>query len=190
MNRGRSKLVIWKKTKRMRIDGERDSLDSGKKLKVLVVSDTHRRHDRYLEAVKKNQPLDLVIHCGDVEGGEYLIGEACGCAAEIVRGNNDYFCELPKEREVELAGYRAMIVHGHQYGVNMGHEGLVDEARSRGMDMVMYGHTHRPVVVKEQGILVINPGSLTYPRQEGKHPSYVLLEVEEGREPHAEIVYL
>ncbi|MGN0308243.1 MAG: metallophosphoesterase family protein, partial [Lachnospiraceae bacterium] len=141
-------------------------------MRVLIVSDTHRKHDNYLAAVEKSKPLDMVIHCGDAEGGEYLIAEACGCPVEIVRGNNDYFSELPREKEFQLGKYRVLLVHGHQYCVTLGHEGLVEEAVDRGVDMVVYGHTHRPVVVKEKGILVVNPGSLTYPRQEGRRPSY------------------
>ncbi|MBQ9991063.1 MAG: metallophosphoesterase [Lachnospiraceae bacterium] len=159
-------------------------------MRVLIVSDTHRKHENYLEAVRKNQPLDLVIHCGDVEGGEYVISEAAGCPVEIVQGNNDYFCDLPREKEVQLGKYKAMVVHGHQYGVNMGYERLADEARSRGMDMVMYGHTHRPVLVKEKGVLVINPGSLTYPRQEGRRHSYALMEIKAEGEPRVQIIYL
>lgn len=143
-----------------------------------------------MEAVKRSQPLDLVIHCGDVEGGEYLIAEAAGCPVEIVQGNNDYFCDLPREKELQLGEYRIMVVHGHQYGVNMGYEGLVDEARFRGVDMVMYGHTHRPIVIQEEGVTIINPGSLTYPRQEGRRPSYVLMETKPEREPEFEILYL
>lgn len=159
-------------------------------MRVLIVSDTHRRHDNYLEAVKRCKPLDMVIHCGDVEGGEYLIAEAAGCPVEIVRGNNDYFSDLPREKEVQLGKYRVLVVHGHQYCVNLGHQALVEEAVERGVDMVMYGHTHRPVISQERGVTVVNPGSLTYPRQEGKCPSYVLMETDRSGEAGFQIFYL
>ena len=45
----------------------------------------------------------------------------------------------------------------------------------------MYGHTHTPVVEEENGILVINPGSLTFPRQQGRRPSYAVMEIEEEK---------
>ena len=38
----------------------------------------------------------------------------------------------------------------------------------------MYGHTHMPVIENEDGILVINPGSLTYPRQRGRRQAMQL----------------
>ena len=52
----------------------------------------------------------------------------------------------------------------------------MDEALSKDFDIVMYGHTHRPVIDKNDDIIVINPGSLTYPRQEGRRPSYIIME--------------
>ena len=54
----------------------------------------------------------------------------------------------------------------------------------------MYGHTHMPVIEDEDGILVINPGSLTYPRQRGRRPSYAVMQIEEGKDPQVEIRYL
>lgn len=159
-------------------------------MRVLIVSDTHRRHNDYLEAVKQNQPLDMVIHCGDVEGGEYLIEEAAGCPVEMIQGNNDYFCDLPREKEFALGKYKVMLVHGHQYRVNFGYEELVEEARARGVDIVMCGHTHRPVVVRQKGVIVVNPGSLTYPRQEGRQPSYIIMETDKQGEASFKIIYM
>ena len=44
-----------------------------------------------------------------------------------------------------------------------------------------------PVIENEDGILVINPGSLTYPRQRGRRPSYAVMQIEEGKDPQVEI---
>ncbi len=159
-------------------------------MKVLIVSDTHRRHENYLKVLEQVKPLDLVIHCGDVEGGEYLIEEAAGCPVEMIQGNNDYFSDLPREKEFQLGKYRVLLVHGHQYRVNFGFEELAQEARSRGIDLVMYGHTHRPVIVQEHGLTILNPGSLTYPRQEGRRPSCIIMETDAGQEASFQILYL
>ena len=159
-------------------------------MKVLIVSDTHRRHENYLKVLEQVKPLDLVIHCGDVEGGEYLIEEAAGCPVEMIQGNNDYFSDLPREKEFQLGKYRVLLVHGHQYRVNFGFEELAREARSRGIDLVMYGHTHRPVIVQEHGLTILNPGSLTYPRQDGRRPSCIIMETDAGQEASFRILYL
>ena len=159
-------------------------------MRILIVSDTHGRNNIYLELVEKWKPLDLVIHCGDVEGSEYLVSQAAGCKTVIVQGNNDYFSDLPREIEMEIGKCKVMITHGHPYYVNMGHEFLAKEAAARRIDMVMYGHTHRPVIERINGVLVMNPGSLTYPRQEGRKSSYILMEMDRQGELIPKIYYL
>ena len=68
--------------------------------KILIVSDTHRKNENYLEIIKKCGPFDKVIHCGDVEGSEFTICEAAGCPVEMVMGNNDFFSNLPREKDI------------------------------------------------------------------------------------------
>ena len=68
--------------------------------------------------------------------------------------------------------------------------GVVDEARSRNCDGVMFGHTHKPVLEVVDGILAINPGSLSYPRQDGKQASYLIIEMDRQGELEFTIKYL
>ena len=70
-----------------------------------------------------------------------------------------------------------MVTHGHNYGVSMSTDGLREEARLRGVQIVLFGHTHRPFVEEKNGIVLMNPGSLTYPRQSGRVPSYLILNI-------------
>lgn len=122
----------------------------------------------------------MLIHLGDAEGSEHFIPDWVNpeCRMEMVLGNNDFFSRLDREREIDIAGHKAFITHGHYYGVSMGPEGLVDEAKSRGCDIAMYGHTHRPFLDVIDGVTVLNPGSLSYPRQEGRRPSYMIIHVD------------
>lgn len=159
-------------------------------MKVLVVSDTHRRNDNFRRAVEKEAPVDMVIHCGDAEGEEDALALLSGCPMEIVLGNNDFFSNLSREREFVLEGHRIWITHGHNYYVSMGNETIKEEANARGAEIVIYGHTHRPVVDSRGNVLALNPGSLTYPRQEGKHPSYLIMNLEENKNPDCRICYL
>ena len=159
-------------------------------MRVLVVSDTHRRNENYLRALERERPVDMVIHCGDSEGSEYLICESAGCPVHIVSGNNDFFSELPREIEFEIGKYRVLITHGHNYYVSMGSETLKKYARSKDKNLVFYGHTHRPVIDIEREIIAVNPGSLSYPRQDGKKPTYVMMELDKQGEAHFELKYL
>ena len=54
----------------------------------------------------------------------------------------------------------------------------------------MFGHTHIPLIEYGDGIVVMNPGSISYPRQEGKRPSYILMDIDKKGMAHYEIEYL
>lgn len=148
-------------------------------MKVLIVSDTHRKNENYFKVLEQVKP-ELVIHCGDAEGSEYVLTKATECPVQIVLGNNDFFSCLPRELELKIDSYKIWVTHGHNYYVSMGNEVIKREALARGMDIVMYGHTHKPVVDRKGSVIAVNPGSLSYPRQEGRRPSYIVMETEEG----------
>lgn len=154
-------------------------------MKILIVSDTHRIDDNLKKVIEEETPIDMLIHLGDAEGSEYLIEEWVneGCELQMVRGNNDFFSSLEREIELELGPHRILLTHGHYYNVSLGVENLREEAMERGCDIAMYGHTHRPFWEEENGVTILNPGSLSYPRQEGRKPSYMILEMNENWEP-------
>lgn len=148
-------------------------------MRILIASDTHGR-DRNLEkAIKESGKLDLLIHAGDVHQSEDYIRAIAGCPVQIVRGNNDYFVRIPDELEFAIGGYQVFLTHGHTYCVNAGYETIRREARARGANMVIFGHTHRPFIEEKKGLIVLNPGSLSYPRQEGGEATYILMKLNE-----------
>lgn len=155
-------------------------------MRVLIVSDTHRKDENLYKIIRENGPFDMLIHLGDLEGSEEKIagwaGE--GCQVHMVLGNNDFFSELDREKEINIGKYRVLLTHGHYYNVSLGVERLELEARERNLDIVMYGHTHRPFYEVHNGVIILNPGSLSYPRQEGRKPSYMVMEVDDMGEGH------
>ena len=58
-------------------------------MKVLIVSDTHRKNDNYFKVAALVKP-DLVLHCGDAEGSEYVLTRVVDFPVQIVLGNNDF----------------------------------------------------------------------------------------------------
>lgn len=158
-------------------------------MKILIVSDTHKKNDNYFQVLNMQKP-DMVIHCGDAEGSEYAITQAADCPVQMVLGNNDFFSDLPKEIVISIGKYRAWITHGHNYYVTMDRENIKREAAGRGMDIVIYGHTHRPVIDTQGEVIALNPGSLSYPRQENHRPSYIIMELDRQGEAHFTIAYL
>ena len=159
-------------------------------MRVLIVSDTHGRHSALDRALEAAGEIDLFIHLGDVEGGEEYINAVVDCEKHMVRGNNDFFSDLPREDEFYIGPLKVFITHGHAYYVSLDTEYIVEEAKARRADVVMFGHTHKPYFHETDGITVLNPGSLSFPRQEGRKGSYMILETDEKGTAHYEQKYL
>ena len=160
-------------------------------MKVLIVSDTHKRNDNYFKVLQKAGPFDMVVHCGDAQGSEELLKEGTNCPMQIVLGNNDLFTDLPKELKFNIGRYKVWVTHGHHYGVYLGTNIIKNEAREKGADIVFFGHTHVPIVdMTDSDVIAVNPGSISYPRQFGYRPSYVIMEVDRFDEIHFSIAYL
>ena len=159
-------------------------------MKILIVSDTHGKHMNLDRALEKECPIDMFIHLGDVEGGEDYIDAVVECEKHVVKGNNDFFSELPREEEFYIGSRKVFNTHGHNYFVSLNPEQIREEGRARQADIVMFGHTHRPYLDEESDIIVLNPGSLSYPRQEGRKSSYMILEINENGEMGIQEYYL
>lgn len=159
-------------------------------MKILIVSDTHGRHMNLDRALERECPIDMFIHLGDVEGGEDYIDAVVECEKHVVKGNNDFFSELPREEEFYIGSRKVFITHGHNYFVSLNPEQIREEGRARQADIVMFGHTHRPYLDEESDMIVLNPGSLSYPRQEGRKSSYMILEIKENGEMGIQEYYL
>ncbi len=159
-------------------------------MKILIVSDTHGREENLKKVLAKTGTIDRLIHLGDVEGAEEYIASLTDAPVSMVAGNNDWYSSLPKEEIITIGKYRALLTHGHHYCVGMGHDGLKEQAALKKADIVMYGHTHYPCLEQTEGLTILNPGSLSLPRQEGRQPSYILMETDREGTAHYHICYL
>lgn len=107
-------------------------------MKILIVSDTHAKHGNLDYVLEQAGSIDLFIHLGDVEGDEEYLDAVIECEKHIVRGNNDFFSRLPREEEFDIGKYHVFITHGHYYYVSMDVDTIIEEARSRNADIVMF----------------------------------------------------
>lgn len=164
-------------------------------MKMLIVSDTHGKNGNLLFVMEKEAPFDLLIHLGDGEGCDAEIEGAAhalnlACQVVMVRGNNDFYSQLDNETEITVGTHHMLLTHGHYYYVSVGESRLREEALARGCDIAMYGHTHRPFLEVGEKLTILNPGSLSYPRQQGRVPSYMIAEMDEDGTMHYELKYL
>ena len=144
-------------------------------MRVAVVSDTHdniRAIKRVAERITE-AGVETVIHLGDIISpfAVRLLRDALrGVKVVGVLGNNDgdvlqlakLFSEAGWElysgpKIIELGGRRILVLHG--YGGVADTESLVKNlAKSTEVDAVFFGHTHKVMVERLQGRLVLNPG--------------------------------
>ena len=148
-------------------------------MKILIVSDTHRKDENLKWVIRKTKPFDMLIHLGDAEGSEYEIMKWVDkdCDLEMIMGNNDFFSQLEREKEIMIGKYKVFMTHGHYYYVSAGTETLKQEARARGAQIVLFGHTHRPLVDYDGTLYTMNPGAAG----DYRRPTYGVLTIENGR---------
>lgn len=156
-------------------------------MRVLVVSDSHGSNVFLNRALEEAGEIDFFMHLGDLEGSEYFIETFVDCPTALISGNNDYFSQLEHELEFELEGHHIFMTHGHRYNIYAGVDRLREEGQARGADIVLFGHTHCPYIEETDDMVLINPGSISRPRQEGRIPTYVILDLFENGEVNVEL---
>ncbi|MGN1276597.1 MAG: YfcE family phosphodiesterase [Floccifex sp.] len=150
-------------------------------MKAIIVSDTHYHNECLYELQERYKDVEYFIHCGDLEDDPR---DFPGWI--VVRGNSDYFQGMPSSLILELEGHRMLVVHSHKC-IAYRHLSLIHDALVKKCDIVCFGHTHIAEAYKEQGIYMINPGSIWFPRS-NKPGSYVLLDIQK-KKIKAQIIY-
>lgn len=159
-------------------------------MRILIVSDSHGRNQQLERALYNEEPLDMVIHLGDLEGSDAFLKQNVCCPLEMISGNNDYFTQIEREKLIQIGNYKVVLTHGHRHSVSFGTEDLKEWARALEADIVMYGHTHIPLLEIEEDLTVLNPGSISQPRQAGHRPSYMMMKLDDAGQAQFEIRYL
>jgi uncharacterized protein len=134
-----------------------------------LISDTHGRLRP--EAVHALQEADLILHAGDVGGTSVLEGLRRIAPVQAVCGNVDApDGTLPSSIDGEFDGVRVHVSHGHELGAPT----AARLAARYDADVIIFGHTHRPLIEQAGQSLVINPGAAG-PARFRLEPSVALL---------------
>lgn len=138
-------------------------------MRILVVSDTHGNLHALLEAIEQQPAAKQVLCLGDgVNDYEMAADLYPDREFFIVRGNCDGgSSRIPLTRTLELGGVTVRMTHGHQEGVKGGVGVAVEDARAVGAKLLVFGHTHRQWEHYDDGLHILNPGSLGYRREYG-----------------------
>lgn len=155
-------------------------------MKIAVISDTHITSGvvpPYLLRIAGQ--ADMVIHAGDLVQTGVLKGLKTVCRdVRAVCGNMDRDengVRLPPRLVIELpGGIRIGVMHG--WGAPAGLLDIVEsEFRGKGMQMVVYGHSHVPSMTERNGTIYFNPGSPT-DKIYAPYNSYGMVEIKNGIE--------
>lgn len=157
-------------------------------MRLGIISDTHGLlRPEVFEVFSK---VDLILHAGDIGEPELLTELTALAPVRAVWGNTDGFAIrrlVPEVIEVELEGFRFLVLHGHQFGaptpeaINLAYPDA---------EVIIFGHTHRPLLtVVDEVVTVMNPGGAGHRRFE--FPASVgIMELEPGIPPRARLVPL
>ncbi|WP_107995119.1 metallophosphoesterase [Trichococcus paludicola] len=131
-------------------------------IKILAVSDSHGKKDILNELILRySNQVDHFIHCGDSElnSTDLIWG-----VMSTVMGNCDYDYQMNDEYRFQAGDKNVLVVHGHRHSVRGSVAGLKVAAQQANASLVFYGHTHIAKAEQGDGILFINPGSISQPR--------------------------
>lgn len=149
--------------------------------KILVVSDSHGRNENIRKAVERAREIvgkiDAMFHLGDVGTEVTEAYNIAGVATYIVRGNNDFSSELKAINVIKFGSHTILATHGHMQQVSFTTDRLRYLALENGCDIALFGHTHMPYLEENEDVTILNPGSLTYPRQQGRDKTFAIITI-------------
>ncbi len=144
-------------------------------MRILVVSDTHGDYLSFKTAVEAQRSADVIIHCGDSQGEiDNIRLQFPNKAIIAVKGNCDFASTLPTVETRTIENKKLFITHGHLYNAKYTLYNLCCAAREAGADILLFGHTHNALAEYDDGLYIVNPGSL-----HGYNASYAYIDITE-----------
>ncbi|WP_295722673.1 metallophosphoesterase [uncultured Methanobrevibacter sp.] len=151
-------------------------------MKIGLISDTHisksrgKLSNKVLEAFKG---MDLILHAGDINSQKVL--DKLNQIAPIiaVEGNNDRnnkSLNLKSVEIIEIHNLRILLTHGDKLPRG-DYNKYFKFAQKHDANILISGHSHKPHLKKEKGILLVNPGSPNKPIK--SEPSIAILTINE-----------
>ncbi|MEA3435602.1 MAG: metallophosphoesterase family protein [Thermodesulfobacteriota bacterium] len=123
-----------------------------------IISDTHGLLQP--AAIEVFKGTDLIIHAGDVGKPDILEALKAIAPVEAVRGNMDmdnWAHKLPETKLIEVGSVLLYVIHD-VYKIDI-------KPAKAGISAIIHGHTHKPSSIEDHnGVLYLNPGSVTQPR--------------------------
>ena len=144
---------------------------------LTVFSDSHGERQNLSRLIGDFSVSDKIVFLGDGLGD--LI-ELFDFEDKIIKvaGNCDFISMESKQKIFTLEGVTFLAVHGDMFSVKSGYSRLIKYAKSVGARVVLCGHTHIPIVKEEDGVLIVNPGTMS---RHGSQRTFAFISVNDGK---------
>jgi putative phosphoesterase len=133
-----------------------------------IFSDTHGNIDSMRDALAKAGPFIAMIHLGDGVLDAAAVAREHSLPLTAVAGNEDGVSDYPERADMAMGFCTAMLLHGHRLDLNPYQPSLLWEKQYAAMDALMavsgarvllFGHTHVPVLRRTEHGIICNPGN-------------------------------
>ncbi|MGM0472143.1 MAG: phosphodiesterase [Bacillota bacterium] len=163
-------------------------------MKLGVISDTHGSLTAWQQAVSYFDEIDMILHAGDIlyHGARNPLPDGYDTSSLVeqlnqfegdllaVKGNvdatvDDWVLPYPLSEYSVVVDNQLKIViyHGYQHDSTAKR---VKFAKRFGADILIFGHTHKPLIKEQEGVILLNPGSVALPKQEPAVPTCALID--------------
>lgn len=155
-------------------------------MQLVILSDTHGRTNKFLRIVETYQKTaDAFLFTGDGMGDANAAQkEFPDAKIYTVKGNNDFGNEAPLQRRIDFTiveenpkTITVFMEHGDSLPYSHREDAMFSLTRRQKAQIGLFGHTHVPFAQMENDILILNPGSTSYPRG-GSKPSYAIITID------------
>lgn len=145
-------------------------------MRLIILSDSHNSKsnlDLLIPVIKNG--VDMIVHAGDNFKDSVYLNQKTGIPVMAVCGNCDWD-DVEEDLIIDVDDVRIFLTHGHNYGVKYGLDKLAEVAKYNEADIAVFGHTHIKESREIDGVFLINPGSLSQPR-DGIKKTYVIMDI-------------
>ena len=129
-------------------------------MRILVLSDSHGAVENMARCVELTEPQHILFLGDCLPDADKLHRRFPHIPMNTVPGNCDWGSLDEPERLIEVGGKRIFMMHGHTRGVKYSGMNAYYAAREVGADVLLFGHTHQPLVDFDGTLYTMNPGSV------------------------------
>lgn len=150
-------------------------------MKIVVLSDSHNDYSSIKLLNNHIKDADFILHCGDGSEDLEALGDDVLSKVYAVRGNCDISRKYPSEQVIDICGVKIFITHGHMYNVKNEYNTIFYKAKELGVDIALFGHSHKAMISKHSDVIIMNPGSISLPYM-GFKKSIGIIEIFDNKE--------